>query len=172
MRLYTPVAMVKTTGSQPRSLKINEKSYMLPPHTMIIPSYSALHTHPRHWGSNSLDWEPSRWITSNSTSDTPTTSDTLAAESFLQFGKAENPFIAWSGGDRVCPGRKFSQVECVGVLVGLFREYKIRPARFDGENDELARQRLKTLIKEGTGMKLLLQLLHPERAVITCEKRD
>lgn len=171
MRLYTPVAMVKTTGPQSQSLKINEKSYTLPSHTMIIPSYSALHTHPRHWGSNSLDWEPSRWIISNSSPDTPTTSDALAVESFLQFPKAANPFIAWSGGERVCPGRKFSQVEFVGVLVGLFREYRIRPTRLDGEDDEVARQRLKTLIQKETGMKLLLQLMHPERAVLTVEKR-
>ena len=71
----------------------------------------------------------------------------------------------------MCPGRKFSQVEFVGVLVGLFREYRIRPTRLDGEDDEVARQRLKTLIQKETGMKLLLQLMHPERAVLTVEKR-
>lgn len=79
--------------------------------------------------------------------------------------------MAWSGGARVCPGRKFSQVEFVGVLVGLFRDYRIRPVRLDGEDDAAARERLRVLIKEDTGMKLLLQLMHPERAVLKCEKR-
>jgi len=81
------------------------------------------------------------------------------------------PFIAWSGGARVCPGSKFSQVEFVGLLVGLLRQHKIRPVPLAGENDEDARQRLRRTIKEDTGMKLLFQLMHPERAVIVCEKR-
>jgi cytochrome P450 len=141
---------------------------MLPANTMIIPSYSALHTHPRHWGDNSLDWEPSRWITSSaSTSGRTTIEDILASESFFEFPKSRNPFIAWSGGARVCPGRKFSQVEFVGVLVGLFRRHRIRPVQLDGEDDAAARARLRTLIQKDTGMKLLLQLLHPERMVLT-----
>jgi cytochrome P450 len=172
VRLYTPVAIVKTTGPDPRALKIGEKTCIIPPHTMIIPSYSALHTHPRHWGTNSLDWEPSRWITpSTSKFNDTATADKLASESFIEFPKTASPFVAWSGGARVCPGRKFSQVEFVGVLVGLFRDYRIRPVRLDGEDDAAARERLRVLIKEDTGMKLLLQLMHPERAVLKCEKR-
>jgi cytochrome P450 len=173
VRLYTPVAIAKTTGPDPRSLKIGEKTCIIPPHTMIIPSYSALHTHPRHWGTNSLDWEPSRWIITPSTpkSNDTTTEDNLASESFIEFLKTANPFVVWSGGARVCLGCKFSQVEFVGVLVGLFREYRIRPVRLDGEEDAAARERLRVLIKEDTGMKLLLQLMHPERAVLTGERR-
>lgn len=171
MRLYTPVAIVKSTGPQPRTLKIGEKTYILPANTMIIPSYSALHTHPRHWGNNSLDWEPSRWITSASTSGSTKTEDILASESFFEFPRSLTPFIAWSSGARVCPGRKFSQVEFVGVLVGLFRRHRIRPVRLDGEDDAAARARLHTLIQRDAGMKLLLQLLHPERVVLTCEEQ-
>lgn len=133
---------------------------------MIIPSYSAMHTHPRHWGSNSLAWEPSRWIIPASTS-----SSNPATETFLEFPKANNPFIAWSGGARVCPGRKFSQVEFVGVLVGLFKDYKVKPVQLEGESEADAIERLKLLIKEDTGFRLLLQLLHPERMFFKWEKR-
>lgn len=51
----------------------------------------------------------------------------------------------------------------VGVLVGLFREWRVRPVRREGESEEDAIDRLKGLIREGTGFKLLLQLLHPEK---------
>lgn len=165
--------MVKTTGPQPRPLKIGTKTYILPSNTIIIPSYSALHTHPRHWGENSLEWEPSRWITStsNSTATKTTTTDILASETFFEFPKAANPFIPWGEGARVCPGRKFSQVEFVGVLVGLFRRHRIRPVPLMGEDEAAARQRLRMLIQEDAGMKLLLQLMHPEQAVITCEEK-
>ena len=64
------------------------------------------------------------------------------------------------------------QVEFVRVLVGLFREYRVRPVQLDGEDEAAARRRLRALIKEDTGMKLLLQLMHPKQAVITCEKRQ
>ena len=90
---------------------------------------------------------------------------------FVEFPKAANPFVERSGGARVYPGRKFLQVEFVGVLVGLFREYRIQPVRLDGEADAAARRRLRGFIKEDMGMELLLQLMHPEQVVLTCEKR-
>ncbi|PQE02867.1 cytochrome P450 protein [Rutstroemia sp. NJR-2017a BBW] len=167
VRLYTPVALVKTSGTEPRPLEVNGKTYVLPPQTMIIPSYSALHTHPRHWGSNSLEWEPSRWVSSLPFPVGSPLAETLAAETFLPSPesnpKAANPFIAWSAGSRVCPGKKFSQVEFVGILVSLFRNHRVSPALKKGEDEAAAIQRLKILIKEETGFRLLLQLLHPEK---------
>lgn len=171
MRLYSPVAIIKSTGPEPRPLQIDNKTYVIPSNTMIIPSYSALHTHPRYWGDNSLDWEPSRWITS-SASDKTGVDDILSSESFLKFPKSQNPFIAWSGGDRVCPGRKFSQVEFVGVLVGLFRRHRIHPVQFAGEDIAAAKERLRTFIHKDVGMKLLLQLLHPEQVKLVCNEHD
>lgn len=75
-------------------------------------------------------------------------------------------FVGWSGGARNCPGRKFSQVEFVGVLVGLFRNYRVRPIPRAGADDTMARARLLDQIRNDTGMKLLLQMLHPQRAVL------
>ncbi|KAH8596209.1 cytochrome P450 [Bisporella sp. PMI_857] len=147
VRLYTSVAMVKTTGPQQRPLKIGEELF-------------GVTYHPRHWGKNPLDWEPSRWITTASI-DKPeksTTANSFASESFLKFPESANLFAAWSGGARVCPGRKFSQVEFAGVLL-------------IHEGVEEARKRLSLSTKEDTGMRLLLQLLHPEKALLVFEKR-
>lgn len=117
-----------------------------------------------------LDWEQSRWITS-SASERTDVKDVLASEAFLEFPKSQNPFVAWSGGTRACPGRKFSQVEFVGVLVGLFRRHRIRPVKLAGEDDTAARARLRALIHKDVGMKLLLQLLHPEQVHLVCVER-
>jgi hypothetical protein len=59
----------------------------------------------------------------------------------------------------------------VGVLVALFRQYRVKPVLLAGEDDETARKRLQKLVEEDTGMRLLLQMMHPEKAVLKWEKR-
>lgn len=86
--------------------------------------------------------------------------------------KTNNSFVGWSGGARGCPGRKFSQVEFVGVLVGLFRNFRVKPVPEAGENDAMARTRLAEQIRNDTGMRLLLQMLHPKKAVLQWTKRS
>ncbi|KAI4287669.1 MAG: hypothetical protein L6R35_003075 [Caloplaca aegaea] len=170
VRLYTAVAIAKSTGSSPQSLKIGTNTVLIPKNTVIIPNYSALHTHPRYWGDDSLEFEPTRWIT-----HTPTTKGSPAssrpAEHFKEPTTRNSPFVGWSGGARSCPGRKFAQVEFVGVLVGLFRDFKVLPVPFKGEDEGMARARLLHQIRTDTGMRLLLQMLHPERAVLEWKKR-
>ncbi|KAL8739391.1 MAG: hypothetical protein Q9190_007807 [Brigantiaea leucoxantha] len=181
VRLYTAVAIAKATGPNPQALKLGANNVLIPKNTVIIPNYSALHTHPRHWGTSSLDFEPSRWIISDSvyTSTTnepykPSLSLSLSLypnEHFKEPLPRNSPFVGWSGGARNCPGRKFAQVEFVGILVGLFREFKVKPVALRGEDDAMARARLLEQIKMDTGMKLLLQMLHPEKAVVEWTRR-
>ncbi|KAL8845792.1 MAG: hypothetical protein Q9221_009069 [Calogaya cf. arnoldii] len=161
IRLYTAVAIAKSTGSSPRPLKIGTTTVIIPKNTVVIPNYSALHTHPRYWGNNSLDFEPSRWITS----------DENSIERFKEPPTRNSPFVGFSGGARSCPGRKFAQVEFVGVLVGLFRDFMVKPVPSEGEDDGMARARLGEQIQIDTGMRLLLQMLHPEKAVLEWRRR-
>ncbi|PQE23105.1 cytochrome P450 protein [Rutstroemia sp. NJR-2017a WRK4] len=171
VRLYSPSAILRTTGPKGRTLKVGDHTYVLPAHTMIVPSYSALHTHPRYWGDNSLEWEPSRWIISNSPDVPSTILQTLDSEIFMEHPKDANPFIAWSVGGRVCPGKKLAQVEWVAVMASLFQKYKVTPVLQDGEDEKAARQRLQLLIKKHTGFKLMLKLLRPEEAVLAWVQR-
>ncbi|KAI4119507.1 MAG: hypothetical protein LQ345_000609 [Seirophora villosa] len=170
VRLYTAVAIAKSTGSSPQSLKLGDKTVLIPRNTVIIPNYSALHTHPRYWGDDSLEFEPSRWITHTPTTDRSPPSS-RPVEHFKEPTTRNSPFVGWSGGARSCPGRKFAQVEFVGVLVGLFRDFRVRPVPFKGEDEGMARARLLHQIRTDTGMRLLLQMLHPERAVLEWKKR-
>ena len=118
---------------------------------------------PGNWGSNSLNFDTSRWITLDSTN---------GAETFNEPSARDSPFVSWSGGARNCPGRKFSQVGFVGVLVALFQRHKVHPVALDGESEEMARARLSDQIANDTGMRLLLQMLHPEKAVLQWTKRQ
>lgn len=80
-------------------------------------------------------------------------------------------FLGWSEGIRDCPGKRFSQVEFVALLVGLFRQWRVEPARIrPDESIESARQRVLDLIREDSGWVLLLQMLHPERAPLVWKK--
>jgi hypothetical protein len=92
-------------------------------------------------------------------------------EEIVSHPKAASPFIALSAGSRACPGRKFSHVEWVAAMIGLFREWRAKPVLQKGEDDTMARKRIGTLVEEDSGFMLLLQLMHPERAVLTWQKR-
>ncbi|KAL8665298.1 MAG: hypothetical protein Q9202_002349 [Teloschistes flavicans] len=169
VRLYTAVAIAKSTGANPQALKLGDREVLIPKNTVIIPNYSALHTHPRYWGHDSLEFEPSRWITSDLRgSQHPSFHPT---EHFKELSTRNSPFVGWSGGARSCPRRKFAQVEFVGVLVGLFRDFKVKPVPTKGEDDSMARARLLHQIRMDTGMRLLLQMLRPEKAVLAWSRR-
>ncbi|KAJ8128844.1 hypothetical protein O1611_g4789 [Lasiodiplodia mahajangana] len=152
MRLYTPVPVIKWTANESRSVTVGGKSYVLPPHSMIAPSYGSVQTDPRFWGSDSLAWKPSRWIKSGKPGDEELSLPVRGA------------FIGWSEGTRDCPGRKFSQVEFTAAMAMLFLKSRVNPVIQNGESMEKARSRIMDLIAKDSGHVLLVQILHPERA--------
>ncbi|KAK8024473.1 hypothetical protein PG993_012539 [Apiospora rasikravindrae] len=161
MRLYTPVPVLKWTADKAQPVTVHDRTYVLPPHSMIAPSYGAIQTDPRIWGSDSLSWRPSRWIKRSSPSSTPTGNE--GEEEFHM--PPRGAFVAWSEGTRDCVGRKFSQVEFVATMAVLFRRWRVDPVVMPGETtlDE-ARRRVVRLIETDSYAVLLLQMLHPERA--------
>ncbi|KJZ70913.1 hypothetical protein HIM_09706 [Hirsutella minnesotensis 3608] len=167
LRLYTPVPSIKWTGDKAQPLTVGDKTFVLPPHSMIAPSYGSVQTDPRFWGSDSLEWRPSRWI--NSSDKSSTGSVTTPGDEELDM-HTRGAFIGWSEGSRDCPGKKFSQVEFVAAMAVLFKDSRVEPLRTPGETAEAAQRRVLDLIKTDTGSVLLLQMLHPERAPLVWKK--
>jgi cytochrome P450 len=163
LRLYTPVPIAKSTGKQAQLLRVGERNITVPANTLVIPNHIALHTHPKYWGGDSLEWRPSRWIASNA-SDEP-----FKYESVIS--PQRGSFIAWSEGVRVCPGKKFSQVEFVASKAGLFRDWRVEPVPEKGGGLTMARKRVTELVEKDTEQVLLLQMLHPEKALLVWKKR-
>ncbi|KAK9799861.1 putative Cytochrome P450 [Seiridium cardinale] len=164
LRLYTIVPAIKWTGDRATALTVGDKTLNLPPKTIILPSYCSMHTDPKYWGSDSLEWRPSRWIRPG-----PNVGNTPGEEEIDM--NQRGVFLGWSEGTRDCPGKKFSQVEFVALMVGLFRQWRVDPVKkHPGESMEEARRRVLNLIKEDTGWGLLLQMLHPERAPLVWRK--
>lgn len=164
VRLYTPVPVAKWTEKHAQILKVGENTITIPPATMVIPSYAAIHTHPKYWGPDALAWRPSRWIKKSSISLNSFDEEIIS----LQRGV----FIPWSEGERSCPGKKFSQVEFVAAIAGLFREWRVDPIQQRGETLESARARVLELIDKDSAQVLLLQMLHPERAPLIWRRRQ
>lgn len=80
-------------------------------------------------------------------------------------------YIPWSEGNRVCPGKKFAQVEHVAVMIAMFRDHCAAPMRHEGGSPEAARERAVITLQD-TGMLLLLQILHLERTPLVWQKLD
>lgn len=167
LRLYTPVPTSKIVDTQtPQTFTVGEKKLVLPPKTMIVPSYASLQTDPKYWGRDSLEWRPSRFIASTSAASL---ADAIDTEEFVT--PARGTFLAWSGGPRDCVGRKLSQVESVATIATLFRGWRVDPVREPGETGDAARQRVLRQIEADSASVLLLQMLHPERCPLVWSRR-
>lgn len=59
-------------------------------------------------------------------------------------------FVAWLNGPRMCPGRKFSQVEFVSVLVAVVRGWRVEVGEGMGGGDGEARRRLQGVVQDST----------------------
>lgn len=141
---------------------------MIPPKTLVFLNSFAIHKMPRYWGTDSLVWRPSRWILSPAISNKGDTNrnnhDGLDAESILEPRKGI--FMPWSDGPRACPGKKFSQVEFVAVIITLLRDHRVRPTVMGEEKEEDARQRILDVV-EDSGVHFTLQMRHPTRAMVS-----
>ncbi|KAJ4419065.1 hypothetical protein N0V82_005188 [Gnomoniopsis sp. IMI 355080] len=168
LRLYTPVPTSKFTDTGTQTLRVGaegKKTIVLPPETMVIPSYAALQTDPKYWGNDSLEWRPSRWIKVEGDH----VAQALGDEQLVT--PRRGTYLAWSGGARDCPGRKFSQVEFVATMATLFREHRVDPVKMSGETADASRKRILHLIETDSAPVLLLQMLHPERAPLVWTRR-
>ncbi|KAI0025419.1 cytochrome P450 [Xylariomycetidae sp. FL0641] len=158
LRLYTPVPAIKWTADHSQPLTVGGKTVVLPPQSLLAPSYASLQSDPKYWGPDSLEWRPSRWVTAGDP----------GSEVFNM--PARGSFVGWSEGARDCPGKKFSQAEFVATMAVLFLNSRVDPVPMKGESMDVARDRVMRLIESDTGYVLLLQMLHPERAPLSWRK--
>lgn len=138
LRICHPLSqLVKTTGSNSQPLKYNGETYIIPAGTSVHCSIPALHALPKYWGPDPLGWNPGQHI---SVSD-PQTQGTIPFESEVLAPDTSEHYLTWAWGQRVCPGKRFSQVELVAVLAALLRDWKVEVVPESGETEEGARKR-------------------------------
>jgi cytochrome P450 len=112
----------------------------------IYVSQLSIHLDTKIWGTDATEFKPSRWID---------------ADSGQIITPPKGSFIPWSGGPRICPGLKMSQVEFVATMATLFRSAHCEALPTAGiEDPEALRQRLLQLMGD-TVSKLTLQMRNP-----------
>lgn len=154
--------MPRWTASQFVNLKIDGKDIAIPPDTIVEVDLASLHHDPRSWGPDPLAFRPDRWVpTSVNTEEKQgdkkqqplSTSASNDRTYDWQSGSLVTPtpgsFLPWTGGPRVCPGKKFAQVEFTRAMLGLFRGgRRVAIVEEDGESQEEARARAQRIIRD------------------------
>lgn len=125
LRLYTVVSSIKWTSDQSQHIQVGEKTIVLPPNSVIAPSYGSVQTDPKFRGDDSLTWKPERWIK-------PSAENVKGEDEDLDI-PVRGAFIGWSEGFCACPGKKSSQVEFVATMAVLFRHYRVDPVKQESE---------------------------------------
>ncbi|KAF2242602.1 cytochrome P450 monooxygenase-like protein [Trematosphaeria pertusa] len=152
LRLCHPLGqIVKTTGLRPRVLQYKRQSVVIPEKTTVEINLPALQTHPLYWD-RGLSWQPGNFIRG-------------AGYPEILRSDVMSDFLPWSVGRGVCPGKRFSQVELVAVLVALFRDHRVEPVPEKGESMQEARQRVERHAKD-VEMRLLNEMREPERVAL------
>jgi cytochrome P450 len=71
-------------------------------------------------------------------------------------------FNPWAAGPRVCPGKKFSQVEFVAVVARLFQKGRVTLKVEAGEKQEEAFKRINDVVADST-LDVTLRMKYPEK---------
>ncbi|QDS75267.1 hypothetical protein FKW77_000853 [Venturia effusa] len=144
LRVYSPVSgMIKYTADSTQSLTIQGRNYEFPPQCNVSLNLVSLQTDPKSWGPDVLTWKPSRFI------------EPVRGEETL-LSPSDGSFVPWVSGPRVCPGKKFAQVEFVAVMATTFKNHRVRVDRLSGESAEQAKQRVLAVAEDSeVGIRLL-----------------
>jgi len=97
----------------------------------------SVHHSPEFWGPDPWAWRPERWIIKN---------NGLGTEALLQ--PPYGSFMPWVAGPRVCPGKKFAQVEFVAVMASLFQNHRVLPVLQKGETLDQASKTLRKVVED------------------------
>lgn len=152
--------MIKYTKDSPQSLTIQGRDYEFPPQCNVSLSLVSLHTDPKSWGPDVLTWKPSRFI------------ESIRGEETL-LSPSDGSFVPWASGPRVCPGRKFAQVEFVAVIATTFKNNRVRIKKLSGESPEQAKQRVLAVAEDSEiGLSPVLRMRHPEKIRLHWERKS
>lgn len=168
LRLFPPImAIPKRTNSDPQSIRVGDRTIIIPPKTFVTPGPLAIQTLPEYWD-EPLEWRPQRWIANKSSSGRkPSASPDQLFESEEILTPRQGTYLPWSDGPQNCPGLKFSQVEFVAVLATLLQNHRLSVVLNHRETLEQGHARAMAASQD-CDMLLLLRLSNPENVKLRC----
>ncbi|KAG8528171.1 uncharacterized protein KY384_007088 [Bacidia gigantensis] len=167
LRLYGPVPELKRcVKDSSQTLSIGGKRHVIPPGTFVVMNHAANHTNPSIWGKDSLEWKPTRWIDNDGTNG-----DEISNGDVFKQPPVKGCYMPWfDSSPRICPGKKFSQVEFVAVLASLFKDHTVNARPEADESTAQAKQRVMNVVND-SGLRITLQMKHPETVALDWQKR-
>ena len=139
LRLASPAPLLVRTPTAVDELPVitaaGEKKIAIPPGVMVGMNGYGAHLSPR-WGPDADKFKPSRFVKPSEKG--------VESLHVPDIGM----FLPWIGGPRVCPGKKFSQVEFVAIVAQILSQYRIEPLPKQAEDDESARRRLLSVLDD------------------------
>lgn len=139
MRLASPAPLFLRTPTSSQTLPITTikgpSEVIVRPGVQVGWHMYGGHLSPR-WGPDALEFNPARFIIK----DTDGTESVAVPDEVL--------FFPWAGGPRVCPGKKFSQVEFVALVANILSRYRVEAVAQENESEIEARQRLLSVMDQ------------------------
>lgn len=148
LRLFPPLIHMAKMTKRPQQIRTSRGAFALPAGTSVYSHNVGLHIDPAVWRNLNLQagetasdvdelvFRPTRWLTGTTTAP-PTSSDEGGVARRQQlFKPPKGLYVPWSGGPRVCPGQKMSQVEFTAIFLRLFQAHRIEAVplvKGDGE---------------------------------------
>jgi cytochrome P450 len=155
LRLYPAVSMLIRTIDRDQTISTSDSSsFPLRAPCAVHVNTMALHTSSSEWGSDRLEFKPSRWLQSGAGFHVP----------------HRGTYMPWSSGPRACPGQKMSQVEFVSVIMTIFRTCSVEPVLDNGETVERGREKLLDLLQDSQPV-LTLQINRPKEVKLRWMRR-
>lgn len=149
LRIFTPVAHVSRCVDSPQYIADDQGDHLLPPSMNVYIASQSMHMDESIWGPDVDDFNPARWVDS-------VTGQILSP--------VKGSFLPWSGGPRVCPGMKMSQVEFVATIATLFSTKRCEPV--NSGNTPAERQKILIDLMDDSAPKLTLQVRDPKQVVL------
>ncbi|KAI4123308.1 MAG: hypothetical protein LQ338_005333 [Usnochroma carphineum] len=167
LRLYGSIVFIPRAASHAtQTLRSHSgKNIILPPSTAVNINVQALHTDPKTWGANSLEWRPDRWFVS--LRNDMSIEGKAPSQAFVS--PPAGSFIPWADGPRVCPGQKFAQVEFVAVMATLLGRYRVRPVVEAGQSESDGRKALMDMVDDSAISAITLQMQQPKKVALHWE---
>ncbi|KAF2731034.1 putative cytochrome P450 [Polyplosphaeria fusca] len=137
LRMASPAPMLVRAPSTPDVLPMMTRSghrdVRVPAGTPVGIHQQGVHFSAR-WGADVMVFEPRRFIVS-SVSESGEKCEAVAVPEGVMY-------MPWAFGQRVCPGKKFSQVEFVALVAEILRGFRVEVVRGEGESEEEGRRRV------------------------------
>ena len=145
----------ETNREQSQTLAIAGKDYEIPAGYHLTLDLYSLHLNKKHWGDDVNDFKPSRFIKNGE----------------LVIPSPSGTFLPWVNGPRVCPGKKFAQVEFVATLATCFRNHRVSAVAQAAETEDQVKARVLGVARNSEmGKNPVVKMCHPEMVKLRWEE--